>query len=247
MNPVLEKKYRALEDFIDRVKRADVSHHILKMILYGSVLHGRATPESDIDLLVIATGDMRAVEQAISDIAFEVMLDKGELVSPMVYCPDEYRYPHYFVRSVKDSGKEVYSVTDEEARYKEAMDILHLAESFLAMARGLQGPLENIRGVIDLGYNAAELCAKALLLVRGEELPKSHGAIVQQFSRVFIVEQKAIDPALGRAFHRSLERRNRARYDAHAILTEKDAQETISLAEELVQTLTKVIMTPKSS
>ncbi|HID61522.1 MAG TPA: nucleotidyltransferase domain-containing protein, partial [Anaerolineae bacterium] len=54
------------------------------MILYGSVLRGDAHEESDIDVLIIATGDLRRVDETCGDIAFDVMLDHNELVSPMV-------------------------------------------------------------------------------------------------------------------------------------------------------------------
>ncbi len=73
------------------------------MILYGSVLRGDAGSESDVDLLVVATGDVRAVGRALGDIAFEVMLEHGELISPLVYGPDEYRHPHHFLRLVQET------------------------------------------------------------------------------------------------------------------------------------------------
>jgi predicted nucleotidyltransferase len=98
MDAVLERKYRALEEFTARVRSRPVGDQIARMILYGSVLRGDAGPESDVDLLVVATGDVRAAWRALGDIAFEVMLEHGELVSPMVYCPDEYRHPHAFLR-----------------------------------------------------------------------------------------------------------------------------------------------------
>jgi len=234
VDATLEKKYRALDDFIERVKRSPVGKDVARMILYGSLLRGEATPESDIDLLVVATGDVRAVEQTLGDIAFDVMLDHGELVSPMVYCPDEYRNPHYFVRSVKDAGEEVYAVDDEMARRQEAQDLLDLAQGFLTASRSLRGRKGNWRASIDLSYNAAELSVKGLLLIREGGWPKSHSGVVQQFSKAFVLEDRLVEPEVGRALRQSLELRNKARYDPHATLTREDADYVIGLAVELI-------------
>lgn len=124
MDGILERKYRALEEFTARVRSSPVGERVARMILYGSLLRGDAGPESDVDLLVVATGDVRAVGRALGDIAFEVMLEHGELVSPIVYCPDEYRHPHFFLREVQETGKEVYRVDEHTMRRQEALDLL---------------------------------------------------------------------------------------------------------------------------
>lgn len=234
MDGVLERKRQALEDFLTRAKNSPVGKQIAQVILYGSVLRGDATPESDVDLLIIATGNVRQVEQALSHIAFDVMLEYGELVSPLVYCPDEYRYPHYFLRSVQRAGKEVYRMDEHAMRRQEAQDLLALAQDYLEMARALRGKREYVRGVIDMAYNAAELSARGLLLLREGIWPRTHSGVVQQFSRVFIVEAPVVELRVGRAFRQALDRRNRARYDPHAVLTEADADEVIEVATELV-------------
>jgi len=47
---------------------------------------------------------------------------------------------------------------------------------------------------------------------------------VQQFSKVFVVEEKSVAPETGRALRLGLELRNKARYDPHARLTESEAR-----------------------
>lgn len=241
MDPILERKYGALEDFIARVRSSPVGEQVARMILYGSVLRGDAGPESDVDLLVVATGDVRAVGQALGDIAFEVMLEHGEMVSPMVYCPDEYRHPHYFLRKVRETGQEVYRVDEQTMRRQEAQDLLTLAQGYLEMARALRGRREYIRGVIDMAYNAAELSAKGMLLLREGEWPKTHSGVVQQFSRIFIVDEPVVESGVGRAFRQALDWRNRARYDPHATLTEADADDVIGVAEKLTDLLQREV------
>ncbi|MBC7227964.1 MAG: HEPN domain-containing protein [Thermoflexales bacterium] len=241
MDAILERKYRALEDFTARVRTSPVGNRVARMILYGSLLRGDAGPESDVDLLVVATGDVRAVGQALGDIAFEVMLEHGELVSPIVYCPDEYRHPHYFLRQVRETGKEVYRVDENTMRRQEALDLLALAQGYLEMARALKGQREYIRGVIDMAYNAAELSAKGLLLLREGEWPKTYSGVVQQFSRAFIVNEPVVEPGLGRAFRQALDWRHRARYDPHATLSEADAEDVIGVAEKLADLLQREV------
>lgn len=244
MDTILERKYRALEEFTARIRSSPVGDRVARMILYGSVLRGDAGPESDVDLLVVATGDVRAVGRALGDIAFEVMLEHGELVSPTVYCPDEYRYPHHFLRQVRETGKEVYRVDENTMRRQEALDLLALAQGYLEMARALKGRREYIRGVIDMAYNAAELSAKGLLLLREGEWPKTHSGVVQQFSRAFIVNEPVVEPGVGRAFRQALDWRNRARYDPHATLTEADADDVLSVAEKLSDILQREVYAP---
>lgn len=241
MNAILERKHRALEDFTNRVRNSPVGDRIARMILFGSVLRDDAGPESDVDLLVVATGDVRAVGQALGDIAFEVLLEHGELISPIVYCPDQFRHPHFFLRQVQAVGKEVYSVDEKTMRQQEALDLLALAQRYLEMARALRGSREYIRGVVDMAYNAAELGAKGMLLLWEGEWPKTHSGVVQRFSKVFILDRKTVDPAIGRAFRQALDWRNRARYDPHTTLTDADADDVVRVAEELVGLLQREV------
>lgn len=239
MSALLDRKYRALDDFVARVRESEIGDNIAKLILHGSVLRGDAHEESDIDVLVVATGDLQQVNETCGDIAFDVMLDHNELVSPMVYCIDEYRSPHYFVWTVKRDGKEIYSLGEEMVRREEATDLLNLARTYLEMARSFEMLLANVRGIIDLAYNAAELCSKGLLVLHCGDVPRTHSGLVQQFSKVFVVEEKLVAPRIGRALRLGLELRNKARYDPHARLTESEAIEVTRLAEETVGVLEK--------
>ena len=50
---------------------------------------------SDVDVLILASGNMNAVENAAADAAFEAGMEFGESVEPLVYCLDEVRYPQF--------------------------------------------------------------------------------------------------------------------------------------------------------
>ena len=111
-NPLLTEKHHALEEFLRRLKEQAVWERIAKVVLYGSVLRGEAGEESDIDVLLVSTGDLREVEEVASDVAFSVLLDLGQRVEPMVYCPEDFYSSRSFLSAVRKEGKEIYSRPD---------------------------------------------------------------------------------------------------------------------------------------
>jgi uncharacterized protein (UPF0332 family)/predicted nucleotidyltransferase len=235
-NPLLAEKHRALEEFLRRLKEQAVWEQIAKVVLYGSVVRGEAGEESDIDVLLVSTGDLREVEEAASDVAFSVLLDLGQRVEPMVYCLEDFLSPRSFLSTVRKEGKEIYRMTEEKLGKREAEDLLELAQTYFTMAKSLLAP-ESVRGAIDLAYNAAELCVRAFLLLRVNALPRTHGGLIQQLSQILIKKEKTLKPDLGRSLNRALERRNKSRYDPHAVLTEADARAVLQTAERMIQAL----------
>lgn len=236
MDAMLERKHRALNDFIERVRKSAVGDNIVKMILYGSVLRGEAHEESDIDVLVVATGDVRAVDRAVGDIAYDVMLDHNELVSPMVYCVDVLRYPRsYFSYRAVEKGKEVYSVEEKQLRRAESLGYLELAIEYRRQSQyGLEGG--NYRLAVDGSYNAAELCAKGLLLLKVRDLPSSHGGIIQRFGEIWI-KTDLLPREMGRGLNKGFDTRNQARYERHASIGEEEAKEMLALADQFIAAL----------
>lgn len=66
-----------------------LSTSVVDMRLFGSEARGDATPESDIDVLVVVQpDDQRApLEERVVDIAFDVNLAFGVYISPRVVTP----------------------------------------------------------------------------------------------------------------------------------------------------------------
>jgi uncharacterized protein (UPF0332 family) len=236
MSALLDRKHRALDDFVARVKESEIGDNIAKLILYGSVLRGDAHEESDIDVLVIATDDLRQVDETCSDIAFDVMLDQGQRVSPMVYCVDVLRYPiSYFSYSAVKKGKEVYSMEEKQLRRAESLGYLELAIEYKQQSlRSLN--VGDYRLAVDGAYNAAELCAKGLLLLKLEDIPSSHGGIIQKFGEIWI-KTDLLPREMGRGLNKGFELRNQARYERHASIGEGEAKAILALAEQFIDAL----------
>jgi len=236
MSALLDRKYRALDDFVARVEESPISDRIAKLILYGSVLRGDAHEESDIDVLVVATDDLRQVGETCGDIAFDVMLDHGQRVSPMVYCMDVLRYPisYFFYRAVKE-GKEVYSMEEEQLRRAESLGYLELAIEYKQQSlRSLNAG--DYRLAVDGAYNAAELCAKGLLLLKLEDMPRSHGGIIQKFGEVW-TKTDLLPREMGRGLNKGFELRNQARYERHTSIGENEAKVILALADQFIDGL----------
>lgn len=227
-----------LAHLTDHLLSGEGGDKIARMILFGSHARGTAGPDSDIDIL-IATLDGREVERVILDRAYDFMAAQQapiEIVFSSVY--DLYPPQDYFLYNVSRYGVEVYSMDAGEIKRVMAADLARLAEEYLESAREV---LERgrLRLAIDAAYNAAELAAKALILMKQDDVPGSHGGIVSLFGALY-VKTGEVDAELGRRLNRALQLRNEARYRPGARFTEEDAGEVIRLADAFLALLTPV-------
>jgi uncharacterized protein (UPF0332 family)/predicted nucleotidyltransferase len=242
-NEVHYKKLLALKHFVGELLSSPASESIARVILYGSIAEGDVGEESDVDVLVFGLRPIQLVELWSHEAAFQTMLAMSERVEPLVRTVNDFRLPqsHFVYMALRD-GKEIYSMTEEALKRKEIEALCYLASKYLAQAgRHYEPDDEGCRRVaIDLAYNAAELCAKALLLLKVERLPKTHGDVVTLFGDHYI--KTGILPAsLGRSFGRALAHRNDARYDGDAEISEAMVRTTLDLATELIAILQKEV------
>ena len=108
----------------------------------------------------------------------------------------------------------------EEMLRREAEGYLDLAETYFESFKMLK-QANMYRVAVDVGYNAVELCIKALILLRARDIPRTHGGIVKKFGEIYM-KSGEIPSEIGRKLHLSFENRNKARYDSHARITVED-------------------------
>ncbi len=239
---VLEKKNRAIKDFTERLLASEVKDSILKIVLFGSVRKGEMRADSDIDLLVLAANSMDKVVEVCLDISFEMNMDLGESIEPLVYCVDALRFPSsYFVYYNLKTGEEIYTVGEERLRREESLGYLELAEEYQRSAHNSLNS-GDWRLAVDGAYNAAELCAKGLLILRMKDLPTSHGGIVGKFGELY-VRTGILPREMGKELNRGLWLRSQARYERHAKIGEDEAQAMLDLATKLIAALSRELET----
>lgn len=234
-SPLIEKKQEALSFFLQQLLSSELRGIIAKAIVFGSFVREEAEPESDIDLFIQVLDAPKQVSEICADLSLETMLRYGERVEPIIGHVDDYHINPYFYRKVLGDGEEVYAMAQQDLEKGEARNFLNLAVEFLNQSRSNLG-LGNYRLLIDGSYNVVELCAKGLLLLKGEEIPKRHGSIVQQFSEKYI-KTGVLSREIGRNLNRALESRNRARYSYQSPVTKEDAEAVLQLAEDMVKAL----------
>jgi len=112
---IIAKKRKALNRFSRYLLSSQEGKNVGKIILFGSLVRGDVRDDSDVDVLILASGNLNKVENAAVDAAFEAGLEFGESVEPLVYCSDEVRYPSsYFPYTVSRKGEEIYSMDEAQ-------------------------------------------------------------------------------------------------------------------------------------
>ena len=103
--PSASNRQLALTEFVKRL-RCNLSTNVVDVRLFGSEARGEATPESDIDVLVVVQpeSERAALEDRAIDIAFDVNLEFGVYISPRVITPGILNDPVWretpFIRNV---------------------------------------------------------------------------------------------------------------------------------------------------
>lgn len=216
-----------------------LENNIAKIIVFGSYAKGSVTTESDIDILIFKTDGIE-VEKAIMDRTYDFMMENNAPLEVLIAGIDElFVNPDYFTYNITRYGLEIYSMEKDEMKAVMSRDLKNLAEEYFESAREVLA-LNRIRLAVDAAYNAAELAAKALILFKQDDLPGSHGGLVSLFGQLY-VKTGELDKVIGRNLNAALRVRNVARYKPDALLSKKDAEDVLDLAEKILQIATDKI------
>jgi len=211
----------------------DAADKIVKIILFGSWAKHTETPASDIDVLIVAANG-KSVEKSLMDTVYDFMIQHNAPLEVITASIDDLFFGHeYFLQNITGYGVEVYSMEKDQIKKMMLVDLADLAEEYLDSAREVLSR-NRWRLGIDAAYNAAELAAKALILLKQDDLPGSHGGVVSLFGQLYVLSGE-IDKELGRSFNLALKLRNEARYKPNAIISPENARYVINLAEELLK------------
>lgn len=222
-----------IDSFKEYLLRSEIKDEIVKMILFGSSAKGNATPNSDIDILILIKNGKRNEEYLMNKV-YDYMIESNvplEVVTSTI--DDLFLGKDYFLYNVTSYGEEIYTMKKEEIKMIMVKDLKDLAEEYLESA-GEVLPRNRIRLAIDAAYNAAELAAKGLILLKQDDLPGSHGGVVSLFGNLY-VKTNELDRKVGRDFNLALKLRNEARYKPNVLLTIEDAKMILNLADDLIK------------
>jgi len=102
--------YRAAEAFARRV-RDRYGGAVEAVILYGSVARDEQRGvDSDVDLLVVLEGgvDRAEYERRVRELAYDVELDRGGVLSLLVLTASEYRQGTPFLQQVRGDAEQLH-------------------------------------------------------------------------------------------------------------------------------------------
>ncbi len=226
-----------VDELKEYLLQTSLREKIAKIILFGSYAKGVQKKESDIDILIL-TIDGKDLEKTIIEKIHDFMIEKNLPIEVLVDDIDSlYPLRDYFIYNVLKHGLEVYSMEKLKIKMEMVKSLLTLAEEYLESAEEI---LERgrLRIAIDSAYNSAELCAKAFIFLKEDDLPGSHGGIVSLFGKLYIKTEE-IDKEIGRSLNIALELRNKARYKPNALFSKEDALFVINLAKTFIKTLSE--------
>lgn len=227
---VIIKDINELKDYL---LKSEIKNKIFKIYIFGSHVKGEATEKSDVDLLIL-TSDGTQVEKILLDQILDFQLTHKIPLEVITSSINElYPVKDYFLYNVMRYGLEVYSVEEQEIKREAVRNLIELAEEYLESAEEVL-ERNRFRLAVDAAYNAAELSAKGLILLKQDDLPGSHGGVVNIFSQLYI-NTKEISKDTGRSVNVGLKLRNDARYKSNSIITRNNAEEVVDLAKTLLK------------
>jgi predicted nucleotidyltransferase len=227
----VERKIGCAREFAELLA-SRLRGRLIKVVLFGSVARGLCDADSDVDVLVVVDRVDEGVKRVVAESAFEASVKFREPIEYIVVELEEYRMKgvgNPFVYEVERYGRALYY--DPEPERERVRRLLELAEEYYGYATRCAQQLM-YRAAIDLAQNAVELVLKALILAKGEALPRSRGGYIHMFGELYVVKG-GVDREVITKLYRALELRNKARYDPDYNPQEADVNEVLQTYREI--------------
>ena len=215
----LSKKHEAAMVFVKEVLGR--ARHIYAIYLFGSLPKGMATPESDVDVLVVYSVEDKNLHNILAEASSKVYRELGEVIEYVTMSVEEYLSlleTSPFLYEVRKWGKVLYMNGGEAV--KRARQLAKLANEY---AESAEKCLSHgmLRLALDAMYNAIELMLKALIIASERPLPRTHGVYIHVFNEIY---RERIRENMLRELMKALELRNKARYEPSYTPTLSDVE-----------------------
>lgn len=103
-----DRENKEIKKFISEIQKL-LKNRLKKVILYGSYARGDFNENSDIDIMILTDLNDREIEDyrdKISDIAYDIELDTGIVLSPVIKNIEKYNMRADFIPFYKNVQKE---------------------------------------------------------------------------------------------------------------------------------------------
>lgn len=97
-----------IQKFVKKVQQL-LGDRLKKIILYGSYARGDYNKKSDVDIMILSDLSFKEIEDyrdKISDIAYDIELDTGIILSPVIKNIEKYNSRIHYVPFYKNVQKE---------------------------------------------------------------------------------------------------------------------------------------------
>lgn len=213
---------------------------VYRVVLFGSLAKGLAEADSDIDVLVILDNVQDIDSDRLAELALYTSLECGEPIEYVVMSVEEYRLKEAdspFIGEVKRWGMILYE--DSGVEISRALKLVDLAMEYYDFSVRARDSLM-YRAAIDLGHNAVELLVKALIMVRGEPLPRTHGGYIKRFSEIYL-SSNLVNREVVVRLYRVLALWNKAGYDPDYNPTVDDVEYVLTTFNKLREVVRRIL------
>lgn len=235
----LVRKLECAKEFVE-ILVSKLGSRVCRVVLFGSVARGDADAYSDVDMLIVLDKVLDGDREIIAQTAFDISLKYGESVEYLIMSFEEYKLKglsNPLIYEIEKWGKILHqNPRSEEER---TLKLVRLAEEYFMYAAKCK-ELMMYRASIDLGQNAIELLLKALILVKGQPLPKTHGGYIHKFGELYVLTGEVGRTIISRLYE-ALELRNKSRYDPEYTPNDADAGKILQIYKEFKELTSKFI------
>ncbi len=242
----------AAEDFARRV-RATLGDRVDSIVLYGSVARGDAGPDSDVDVLVVGSGD-DGIGKALTKVEYDQARETGFrfFVETTAYDRSEFLEFHSLgsplVMNILEDGVVLYDtgifskaraesaqLPDAEIEVMKERHVvrhLELADEALATAKvNLDQGL--LRAAVNRAYYAMFYAASAALARTDSAPPRTHGGVANQFGLRYVTTG-LFDASLAEKLKETYELRRQSDYQLYVSFSQDEVAAAVERALEFV-------------